>query len=52
MNLPWTQAGFPTLALPAGRSKEGLPLGIQLAAPFGEDEALFAWSRVVEGALR
>jgi Asp-tRNA(Asn)/Glu-tRNA(Gln) amidotransferase A subunit family amidase len=44
MNLPWTQAGLPTVALPAGTDRQGLPLGVQLTARFGEDEALLAWA--------
>ena len=42
MNLPWTFAGLPTVALPAGLSSDGLPLGLQLAACFGKDEELLA----------
>ncbi len=48
MNLPWTFAGLPALGLPAGRSAAGLPLGVQLVAGFGEDEALLAWGRVLQ----
>jgi len=44
MNLPWTNAGMPTLTIPAGRSKDGLPLGLQLVAPFMGDELLLYWS--------
>ncbi len=44
MNLPWTNAGMPALTVPAGRSKEGLPLGLQLVAPFMGDELLLYWS--------
>ncbi|MFQ5349528.1 MAG: amidase, partial [Thermoanaerobaculia bacterium] len=51
MNLPWTHAGLPTLALPAGRDDDGLPLGIQLAARWDRDEMLFAWGRGIEEAL-
>jgi Asp-tRNA(Asn)/Glu-tRNA(Gln) amidotransferase A subunit family amidase len=51
MNLPWTHAGLPALAVPAGRSKEGLPLGLQLVARFGADEALLAWARQVMARL-
>jgi Asp-tRNA(Asn)/Glu-tRNA(Gln) amidotransferase A subunit family amidase len=51
MNLPWTYAGVPALALPAGRDAEGLPHGVQLTARFGQDEELLAWSAVVAEAL-
>jgi Asp-tRNA(Asn)/Glu-tRNA(Gln) amidotransferase A subunit family amidase len=66
MNLPWTFAGLPTLALPAGLSSssskvlpasegkegaQGLPLGLQLAARFGKDEELLAMGCAVEKAL-
>jgi Asp-tRNA(Asn)/Glu-tRNA(Gln) amidotransferase A subunit family amidase len=46
MNLPWTHAGLPTLVVPAGASAarfgEPMPMGAQLAARFGDDEALLA----------
>ncbi|HAU29621.1 MAG TPA: amidase [Rhodospirillaceae bacterium] len=38
MNLPFTHAGIPTLAVPAGKTTSGLPLGLQLAGCFGRDE--------------
>ena len=38
---PWTSAGLPTITLPSGLSKLGLPLGIQLAGgPFQEEQLL------------
>lgn len=40
MNLPWTYSGLPTVSIPAGKNSKGLPLGLQLAAPFMEDERL------------
>ena len=49
MNLPWTHAGMPAIALPAGRATNGLPLGIQLVAPFGADEQLLAWAQMLSG---
>jgi len=52
MNLPWTYAGLPTLVVPAGRSPEQLPMGIQLAARFGRDEELLTWGEGVEAVLR
>ena len=51
MNLPWTQAGLPTLNLPAGIDSNGLPLGLQLSADFGRDEDLLAWAIGIERAL-
>lgn len=56
MNLPWTYAGVPTVslplpAMPAGRGVQGLPLGVQLAAPFGRDESLLAIASWIEPAL-
>jgi Asp-tRNA(Asn)/Glu-tRNA(Gln) amidotransferase A subunit family amidase len=51
MNLPWTHAGLPTVALPAGTTPDGLPLGIQLTARFGADEELLAWVQPLEAVL-
>jgi Asp-tRNA(Asn)/Glu-tRNA(Gln) amidotransferase A subunit family amidase len=51
MNLPWTHAGLPTLALPAGVSTDGLPLGLQLAGRFNQDEALLAVAACLEAWL-
>jgi Asp-tRNA(Asn)/Glu-tRNA(Gln) amidotransferase A subunit family amidase len=52
MNLPWSHAGLPTLGLPAGRSAEGLPMGLQLAGGWWRDEALLAWGEEIERAAR
>lgn len=43
MNRPWTHAGVPVLGLPAGTASNGLPVGVQFAGSFGEDEELLAW---------
>ena len=51
MNLPWTHAGMPAVTLPAGLVDGGLPLGLQLSARFGEDEALLAWAAALETPL-
>ncbi|GER81829.1 amidase [Thermogemmatispora aurantia] len=51
MNLPWTQAGLPALSLPAGRAKNGLPLGLQCVAGWMRDEELLAWAAALETAL-
>lgn len=51
MNLPWTQAGLPTLGLPTALSAEGLPLGVQFTADYKRDEDLLAWGKQIEGAI-
>ena len=51
MNLPWTHAGLPAIALPAGSGK-GMPVGVQAAARFGEDERLLVWAEGLEVPLR
>ncbi len=52
MNLPWTNAGVPALAVPSGEAENGLPLGVQFCAPFGADERLLAWGEAIEGLVR
>ncbi len=47
MNLPWTYTGQPALTVPAGRADNGLPLGLQLAAPYMDDERLIGWAEVL-----
>ena len=52
MNLPWTHAGVPTVALPAGRAVGSrMPIGIQLAARAGADLALLDLALDLERAL-
>jgi Asp-tRNA(Asn)/Glu-tRNA(Gln) amidotransferase A subunit family amidase len=48
MNIPWTQAGLPTLGLPAGRAGNGLPLGLQVTGRWWADADLLAWGRDLE----
>ena len=43
-------SGQPAASLPLGWSSEGLPIGIHLAAAFGQDEALIALCAEVERA--
>jgi Asp-tRNA(Asn)/Glu-tRNA(Gln) amidotransferase A subunit family amidase len=50
MNLPWTHAGVPTVGLPAG-FVSGLPVGVQFAGRFGDDERLLAWAADLETVL-
>ena len=51
MNLPWTHAGVPSLTVPAGLDEQGLPMGLQLAAGWQQDELLFGWGKQIEAAL-
>ena len=49
---PWTSAGLPTVVIPSGLSEDGLPLGIQFAAPpFEEGNGCWAWPAGVRRAL-
>jgi Asp-tRNA(Asn)/Glu-tRNA(Gln) amidotransferase A subunit family amidase len=47
MNIPWTQAGLPTLTIPSGTSKNGLPLGLQITGRWMEDAELLDWSQEI-----
>ena len=51
MNSPWTHAGMPSIGIPAGRTADGLPMGVQLIGRFGTDERTIAQTRHVEGTL-
>jgi len=51
MNLPWTHAGLPTVALPAGTTDDGRPLGVQCATAVGADEDLLGWAEGLAAAL-
>ena len=44
MNLPWTQIGFPAINIPAGKSPNGLPMGLQVVGKWNMDEELLAWA--------
>ena len=48
MNLPWTHNGLPTVTLPSGLSREGLPLGTQVVGRFMCDERLLSWCEGME----
>jgi Asp-tRNA(Asn)/Glu-tRNA(Gln) amidotransferase A subunit family amidase len=51
MNLPWTCAGLPSVTLPAGFDASGLPLGLQIVAPFMQDENLVAAAEGMQSVL-
>ena len=44
-------AGLPALSLPAGRSADGLPVGVQLIGQSGHEAGLFALARRLDAAL-
>jgi amidase len=46
--VPWNLVDFPALSLPAGLSKDGLPIGLQLVAPPGGERLLLSLARQLE----
>ena len=51
VNAIWTLAWTPSLTMPAGNGRKGLPLGIQLIGPRFRDEALLDAAAWVEARL-
>ncbi|MDI5969142.1 amidase [Streptomyces sp. SL13] len=51
MCLPWSNAGWPSLTIPAGRAANGLPLGLQCVGRAGSDERLLDWARTIAGPV-
>jgi len=45
---PWNLAGWPAMAVPAGRHPNGMPLSVQLVAPPGGEGLLLAIARQLE----
>jgi amidase len=43
--------GTPSVSLPLGQSKSGLPIGVQFAAPFGDEAALIRIAAAFEAAM-
>ena len=50
MSVPPSMAGLPALAAPAGKSQDGLPIGIQLIGPRKSDQVLLNIAKSVEEA--
>ena len=50
-NVPWSLTGFPTVNIPSGLTKDGLPLGVQLVAQPYEEKKLLSESLWCEAAL-
>ncbi len=52
MNLIWTLAGLPTVALPtSSRSAAGLPYGVQISGAFRNDEHVIRWGAALAPLL-
>jgi amidase len=49
--VPWTTLGVPAISLPAGIGPRGLPLGIQLVAPYGENLKLLRVAKWCESVI-
>jgi Asp-tRNA(Asn)/Glu-tRNA(Gln) amidotransferase A subunit family amidase len=47
----WSLVGFPAIAIPFGRTGNGLPLGLQIAAPAGADDRVLAVAAWCEAQL-
>lgn len=52
MNLAWTHAGLPTVAIPTDDSIDGLPVGVQCVTKFNTDEYLLRWGRDIAQTLQ
>ena len=48
---PWTFMGVPAITIPSGWSSNGLPLGLQIVAPFGRDKTALQIAAWAEEAL-
>ena len=48
---PWTAAGLPAISIPSGFDASGLPLGVQMAAPWFQEKRLIDAARWCEMVL-
>jgi aspartyl-tRNA(Asn)/glutamyl-tRNA(Gln) amidotransferase subunit A len=51
MTIPASLAGIPAISVPAGATKDGLPLGVQLTAPFRGERVLLRAAAALEPAM-
>ncbi|MBT2364317.1 amidase [Streptomyces sp. ISL-10] len=49
---PWNVLGWPGVAVPAGFTADGLPIGAQVLGPAGSEERLISLAAQLEDALR
>ena len=49
MTIPVSLAGLPGVSVPAGTSKDGLPIGVQLIGPMQSDQRLLGLAQAIEG---
>jgi aspartyl-tRNA(Asn)/glutamyl-tRNA(Gln) amidotransferase subunit A len=47
-NLPFSASGHPSMTLPSGVDRSGLPVGLQLVAAHGREDRLFAAGRLFQ----
>ncbi len=47
MGIPWSQSGLPALCIPAGKSKDGLPMGLQIIGRWWADTDLLDWGKEI-----
>jgi len=50
-NSLWTLLHVPCVTVPAGTGPKGLPLGVQIVAPFGRDRDALAWAEWVRRTM-
>ncbi|MBP6020322.1 MAG: hypothetical protein KA735_12595 [Burkholderiaceae bacterium] len=50
-NRNWSLLGAPCIALPSGKNKIGLPLGLQVVGRYGRDAELLSWAIWIESAI-
>jgi len=50
-NSPWSHAGMPTVTIPCGLTADGLPCGLQLIGPTGQEQRLLSAAAWCEQAL-
>lgn len=48
---PWNLAGFPAAVVPAGRTRTGLPVGVQIVAPPDRESLLLSVAALIERRL-